>query len=1008
MRVESITVQNSPNRKKQSVKNTNYLTPIQKQTNYDLYFKSLEGISSTNKSSINSSRNIAFGSLSNTGKVLVPVKDTEAVAKSVINKSVQLLQETVLSAVAAKTETVKALGPFGSVDSIKALYQVTKPEIVAKFDALLVADEGNAAKVEQLYHEFAKENLLTLASKGDKNYTGYWAKNKKIGRKSLVNFWLEKAGIDPKGKTPAQKAEMLNGLATEAKQKLIGDTIEHWVETILPKELDKLNKKDLKHLEAAAKEHPFAKVGTEDIKDKMLSMVKNDGIEQFEAIQQGDKNLVEFWIDAIDGEGAVKNLSGTQRKRRLVEILESPEDFEKLRQQTIEGAGKTSEQIKRTQSAYQNLIEESELDQTSQELLKTYQDNQLFFQAVTGGAKNTTSTANLEASTQKLLTELAKEQSDMIQKGRAKVFEPLRDARYLLTDPNSDTSAQSKTIDLTAIIGKKIAMSTPAETKKIQGNIQSLRDAVENSYPAIEVETAFEKLSKEFLEVKKYYTNLYDGASASVRLCKMFLKGDSQSGNQEKIERDIAMIASAKKKKENAQDSLNVIQKIFDLLDKLHANFNDKENFFRTLSQIREKLPSNPGDSEPICHPLYDTIKGLRKKRSVPDIYKALPSWLPIVDTAQRHFETVEVTEALDKGLKHRRTVQKVLAQKPAVEIQQALESKTLNPVQKDLVARYADNPHLKNLLSQPAGKYGEDISNLAAVEQLNWTLFDSISQQFRTHLSLDVVKQAPKLTDIYVHTLGLDPTKLSAEQKYKFLSSVPSEELELASHAVRNHVEENFLVPAMSNAIQDKVRILDPGHNTAQMVHQLDKVNIQLANQQYTLNEISSNIDYFINTYKETSAEMIGTMKQGFNGVARDMKEGFNGVSRGMKEGFNKMATVMGDGFDDVSGNLVVIAKSLEDMHADTSSIRNNIKISLFQSIKNTKNSIYREELQGLMKYSEKQELSEFMKTVSRKQKEFRRDHPDEALYEFVKDEILPGVLRASPMMLLGLVLAG
>lgn len=1001
MRVAAITVQNYPKRNEQNFKNANYSTPIQKQDNYDIYFKSLEGITNANKSSIKTSKNVSFtGLLDNLHKVagtaLVPVeKDAGQIAKTVVHSSAQLLQETVLPAIEAKTEVLGALGHFGSVDSVKALYQETKPEIVVKLDALVAADEGNAARVGRLYQEFATGNLLTLASEGDKGYTGFWAKNKRFGRKGLVNFWLEKAGMNPKGKTPAQKAEMLNGIDPEEKQRLIGDTIEHWVETILPRDLDKLRKKDLKHLEAAAKEHPFVESETEDVRGKMLSMIESDGIEQFEAIQQGDKNLVDFWLDTIDGEGAAKDFSAAQKKRRLIEILESSEDLDKLRQQTIAEAGRTSEQIKRAQSACQNLIAESELDQASQELLQTYQDSQLFFQVAIGGAKNATSVANLEASTQRLLAELAQEQTTMLKEGRTKVFNPLRDLHYLTSDPGNDNTVQSGANDLATILRDKIKTATPAEIVQIKQGIHIEPKVPELTLDLEKLKVLWADLEANIngydglcawscvKEAPQRYQNAIDRAYAKLRELGRHASDGERSTCEHNI--DVAnenWIKHSKYEKVPLKETTEFNRLLAEnnpdiathwetfrqfIMSKLDAKRQSSGYFSSSAKEEESKLTQQ-------LNAFGKAFELIPKREDLKiQALAIVPQWLKLVDVAQGHFEGVQVAEVLDRGLKHRRTVQKALAQKPPVEIQQALEAKTLTPVQKDLVARYAGNPHLRNLLAQPAGKYGEDISNLAALEQLNWSWFDSMSEQFRTHLSLDTVNKAPKITDIYVHALGVDPTRLGPEQKYQLLSRVPSEELELASHAVRKYVEERVLVPAMSDAIQNKVRVLDPGHNTAQMVHQLDNISVQLDGQQHTLTEIAGNIDHFIDVYKETSARMIGVMRKGFG---------------------------------DISSRLGGIARSLEGIHADTSSVRNNIKATLFQSIKNTRNRIYREELQGLLDDADKQELSEFMDTVNRRQKKFREDHPDEVIYEFVKDEMLPNVLRASPMLLLGLLL--
>jgi len=95
MRIAKIGVQNYPKEKGQSSRNTNYSTPIPRQNNSDLYFKSSELGSNVNKALINSSKNVAFSGLDTaTGTALVKASESGTIARSVIHSSVQLLQET--------------------------------------------------------------------------------------------------------------------------------------------------------------------------------------------------------------------------------------------------------------------------------------------------------------------------------------------------------------------------------------------------------------------------------------------------------------------------------------------------------------------------------------------------------------------------------------------------------------------------------------------------------------------------------------------------------------------------------------------------------------------------------------------------------------------------------------------------------------------------------------------------------------------------------------------------
>lgn len=682
-------------------------------------------------------------------------------------------------------------------------------------------------------------------------------------------------------------------------------------------------------------------------------MIETDGIEQFEAIQQGEKNLVDFWIDAIDGEGAAKELSSSQRKYRVIEIFESPADLEKLRQQTIAEAGKTSEQIKRIQTAYQRLIAESELDQASQELLQKYQDNQLFFQVVTGGAKNATSVTNLQASAQRLLMELAQEQTTILQQGRTKLFEPLKTA-----ESANDSLTESRVQALATILANKIGTALPEEVEQISGRVKVINGAKITINPD-----------------KPNATYLLDSEKGIYSYFKSFLGFDSQImtiDNERQLEWVKGINATGAAKEEHFEKAITAGDKVPELAKTKLQNIDRN-----MLAPFRILLTSTKDEGAKLFS-LWQALKTEVKRLSavpdylvqqrkaadamIPDCLSShregtwklemlneeatelitymedferklfvLPNqdisapWLELVEAAQGHFEEAQVGKALDQGLKQRRTVQRALAAKPAAEIQQVLESKGLTPAEKDLVARYADNPHLRNLLVQPAGKYGDDIQSLVATEQLNRNMFAAASAVFRENITPETVENMPEFADAYLHTLGFDPTKLKVKQKYQLLAKVPAEELELASHTVQKYWEENFLTPVISDVIQNKVRVLDPGFNTSQMVQQLDRVSVQLDGQHRTLREIAGSIDHFIDVYQESSAAIYSELGE--------------------------------------------IATTLDGIHADTSNMRNNIKAGLYHSIQSTKDPVLRGQMQELLDDADRMQLSDFVRTLQRKQ---------------------------------------
>lgn len=149
-----------------------------------------------------------------------------------------------------------------------------------------------------------------------------------------------------------------------------------------------------------------------------------------------NKNIKDFWIDIVDGEGTAKELSTRQKTQRLEEIAETPEEVDIVFNKTLEYVGKNNKSIKNTQKAYTNLIESAELDNEAQNILKSYQDSELLFYAVTGFSKNTSSVTNLERSTQEILDQLTTHRHEAVVDFRENVLIPANNINDLYMDKN--------------------------------------------------------------------------------------------------------------------------------------------------------------------------------------------------------------------------------------------------------------------------------------------------------------------------------------------------------------------------------------------------------------------------------------------------------------------------------------------------------------------------------------------------------------------------------------------
>lgn len=693
------------------------------------------------------------------------------------------------------------LNEYKNVASILNLGKSTHP-------ILTDISEAELLKAELLYNEFAQNTLLSLASPNkNKLFTTFWVKNKKLGNQNLTDFWLKSLGISIDAKTLEEKTHILNALPQKQKQKLIEITAKHWVNNVLPNEMSKIAKTNILGLQVGKTGENILELLKQGRAEDLHKILTIESIEKLETIKCGDKSLIDFWIDIVDGEGSAKLYSPRLKISRLKEIISSDDSIEKIYNATIKESKKISEQIQKTKEAYDNLINNSDLDDITKELLKEYQNNQLFSLIIAGNAKNSSVITHLELSTKSILEQLKFEREKAIKDSADDLFNPLRDHNYL--SQNVDTPELESKINLVmTILKEKIQLSPATKSNEVKHDLANLSTCLREA----------------------------DGSTLS--------------------------------------------------------------------------------------------------------------AWNKIVDQAQEYFENNQVNRVIDANIEQIYTVQKALKDNLPPEVKAAIVDKHLNPTQKEFIARYGNDNNLLNLLAQAAVKRDEDINGLIATEQMNNSVFDNLSYQFRKNISPETTKSMPEMADIYIKLLGIAPNKLSSIEKYKLLSKIPDEELELISESVKDYWDKNFLAKTMSDSILGKVRNFDAGYQSAQISQQLNNISVQIDGQQHTLSEISQNFDHFMGMYKENSAKNNYLLEK--------------------------------------------MAYKLDGIHADTSNIRTNIRAMLFQSIQSTQDPIMRAEMQELLQDADKMSLSKFINTVSEKQKIYKDNHKMNRLYGFVVQNVV------------------
>jgi len=675
--------------------------------------------------------------------------------------------------------------------------------------------DAELKKGDLLYSEFAQNTLVTLAkSNNDKSFTAFWVKNKKIGNENLTEFWLKALGKTSEAKTLEEKTKIINNLTDDQKQKLIKATAEHWAEKVLPASLSQIKKTDMLDSRVQKNGLNILEVFKQGKAEELEKLLSEDELQQIESIKLGDKSIVNFWIDTIDGENSTLEHSERWKSSRLREIIGLPENIEKIYSATVNKSEQLSKEIKKAKEAYFNLINASDLDNIEKDLLKEYHNNQLFSLIVTGNAKDKELISNLESSTQSIIRELKFEKEKIIKDTADELFNPLKDGNYI--SKNDGTPELDNKIQLImAILKEKIKLAPKAESEITTLGLLELG----------------ESLSK-------------------------------------------------------ADDSTLLV-------------------------------------------------------------------WNKLVVQAKEYFENHQINRVVDTNIEQIYTVQKTLKKKLLPEVKAALLDKKLTPTQKEFITRHKDDNNLINLLKKDAVKRDEDIDGLIATEQLNHSVFDTWSYQFRKNISPETTKSMPEMSDLYIKLLGIAPNNLSNIDKYDILSKIPDEELEVLGDHVNTYWTKNFLAKTMSNSILEKVRNVDAGYQSAQMSQQLGNISVQIAGQQKTLSEISENFEHFYKLYEANS-------------------------------GTNNYL-------------LMKMANRLDDIHADTSNIRTNIKVMLTKSIASTDDEILRKELVELLQDADEMSISKFINTVSEKQKIYKDEHRSDRALAFVMQNIIkPTVMVA------------
>ncbi len=339
-----------------------------------------------------------------------------------------------------------------------------------------LASNSNLPKIERLYDRFTENTLQTLAlgqstSAQNPQFTAYWAANKKLGNKNLTDFWLDKLGRYSESMPLDQKLTIINGLGNANKKTLIAATAREYVQNVLPVELNRLNNNDLGELDESQNFNA----------DTIRNLLQSG---EYQNRKIDDKPIIDFWIDAVEGNGASDEYEESSIKReRVAELIEDEDSAKKIINETLKASGNTNSLIKAAKAAYGELIDKNpEFNDSQKELLREYENSKLFFYVVTDKINDPKFKLRIKGKTAKVTKELVNEKNAIREKANAEVFTPLRD--YKTVFENIDDPEVSSKVDLVFdLLGNKIELSNQPEADKTKSELRQFKEGVEhNSY----------------------------------------------------------------------------------------------------------------------------------------------------------------------------------------------------------------------------------------------------------------------------------------------------------------------------------------------------------------------------------------------------------------------------------------------------------------------------------------------------------------------------------------------
>ncbi len=440
---------------------------------------------------------------------------------------------------------------------------------------------------------------------------------------------------------------------------------------------------------------------------------------------------------------------------------------------------------------------------------------------------------------------------------------------------------QKFTQDITERLKKQHLNELLESKNRRQKIINITKDELKNQKNFIEAyEFACDDLIKNEPELDKLQQKLLEKYKNSKVFYQIISETANKTNDTKKIEIEIIKILQSLTN-EYRQLSIDARKNIFDktlnvanvITAKPNTELDNYVNFvFTALSQNVHKMQKEE---------LFDFVNDTNAFKNFVSKNSAYFSdyWLDMVKNAYRFYDTKMLDMITKNNLKllYSNEQNKKNSSNKIAEFVNTLQKNSADTIeQKEFVSRFKDNINFEKLMNNSGIDQKKALTDLLMTEALNENLYLNRLNSYPKSITPDSVKENLDLTDKYLVLLDKDYSDMSIQEKYQTISKVPDEEFRLMNrlifsdwkkHELQNLLNNKFVLMQLEyNANAQSKNIKD---NLETINHNLNNIRINIAGQNYTLQEMAANLDTLVNISQKSFKELyfIGENIEAING---------------------------------------------------------------------------------------------------------------------------------------------